>query len=299
MIYGWYYNAKVIVERKVRMARPLRLEFAGALYHVTSRGNRQEVIYGSDKDRDSFLFILAGVCKTYNWKCHAYCLMDNHYHLLMETADANLSKGMRQLNGCYTQKFNREHRCVGHVFQGRYKAILIEKDSYLIELSRYIVLNPVRAGMVHSAIDWPWSSYRATISEQATPDWLNTDWLLASFSQRKQKAIEKYKQFVKEGKGQASPWDKLKNQIFLGDEKFVELMQNQIKQDKELSEIPLSQRRAVPKEISYYAEKYKVRNEAIVAAYSSGGYSLKELGDYFKLHYSTVSGIIKNHKSKT
>jgi len=188
---------------------------------------------------------------------------------------------------------------VGHVFQGRYKAILIEKDSYLLELSRYIVLNPVRARMVHSAIEWPWSSYRATVGEQAKLSWLNTDWLLAGFGQRELIAIEKYKQFVSEGKGQPSPWDQLKNQMFLGCEKFVETMQSQIKLDKELSEIPSSQRRAKPQPLSYYAEKYKIRNQAIVFAYASGGYTLKEIGDYFKLHYSTVSGIIKNHKSKT
>lgn len=281
------------------MARPLRLEFAGALYHVTSRGNRQEDIYELDADRENFLGVLADVCEVYNWVCHAYCLMDNHYHLLVETPDANLSKGMRQLNGRYTQKFNREHRRVGHVFQGRYKAILIDKNSYLLELSRYIVLNPVRARMVYLAIDWPWSSYRATAGEQSNPSWLNTDWLLAGFSQRKSIAIEKYKQFVSEGKGQPSPWEQLKNQIFLGDEKFVQSMQNHIEMDKGLSEIPLSQRRPIPKPLSYYAEKHNIRNDAIVFAYASGGYSLKELGDYFKLHYSTVSGIIKNHKSKT
>jgi len=237
------------------MARPLRLEFAGALYHITSRGNRQESIYESDKDRENFLSILAEGCVAYNWICHAYCLMDNHYHLLIETPDANLSKGMRQLNGRYTQSFNRAHNCVGHVFQGRYKAILVEKDSYLLELSRYIVLNPVRVGMVRTTSDWPWSSYRATVGEQVKP---------------KMKAIEAYKQFVNAGKDQTSPWDKLKNQIFLGDEKFAESMLNQIDTDKSLTEIPMSQRKAIPKTLSYYAEKYAKRNEAIVYAYASG-----------------------------
>ncbi|MFT6915583.1 MAG: putative transposase [Motiliproteus sp.] len=144
------------------MARPLRLEFAGALYHVTSRGDRREDIYENDNDRDEFLSVLAAVCETYNWVCHAYCLMSNHYHLLIETPDANLSKGMRQLNGVYTQRYNHSHGRVGHVFQGRYKAILVEKENYLIDLSRHIVLNPVRAAMVFTAGDWPWSSYRAT-----------------------------------------------------------------------------------------------------------------------------------------
>jgi len=281
------------------MARPLRLEFAGALYHVTSRGNRQELIYELNADRESFLTIMSDVCKRYNWVCHAYCLMDNHYHLLVETPDANLSKGMRQLNGMYTQIFNRAHHRVGHVFQGRYKAILIDKDSYLLELSRYIVLNPVRARMVGSAEEWPWSSYLATVEQQAKPSWLNTEWLLAGFGQQKSKAIEAYKCFVSAGKGQPSPWEQLKNQIFLGDEKFVGSMQGLINVDKQLSKIPISQRRAMPKALFYYAEKYEIRNEAIISAYASGGYSLKEIGDYFDLHYSTVSGIIKNHKSKT
>jgi REP element-mobilizing transposase RayT len=113
------------------MAKPLRIEFAGALYHLTSRGNRQENIYESDGDRAQLLAVLGDVCDTYNWACHAYCLISNHYHLLIETPDGNLSKGMRQLNGVYTQSYNRAHGRVGHVFQGRYKAIVVEKEAYL------------------------------------------------------------------------------------------------------------------------------------------------------------------------
>ena len=137
------------------MARPLRLEFAGALYHITSRGDGREAIYLSDGDRELYLEVFAEVCEHCNWLCHAYCLMGNHYHLLVETPDANLSKGMRHLNGVYTQRFNRRHQRVGHVFQGRYKAILIQKESYLLEVARYIVLNPVRAGMVKHPESWP------------------------------------------------------------------------------------------------------------------------------------------------
>ncbi len=281
------------------MARPLRLEFSGALYHITSRGNRQSAIYESDEDREDFLLVLADVCKTYNWSCYAYCLMDNHYHLLIETPDANLAKGMRQLNGRYTQNVNRAHQRVGHVFQGRYQSILVDKARYLLELSRYIVLNPVRANRVRSVNDWPWSSYPATVGEQASLGWLNTRRLLAGFGRTKLKAIEAYKQFVDEGKDQPSPWGDIKNQVFLGDEKFVSSMQSKINGDEELSEIPASQRRPLPKALSYYAENYKVRNEAIVAAYGSGGYSLKEVGKYFGLHYSTVSGIVRGHKSRT
>jgi len=122
------------------MARPLRLEFARALYHVISRGDRREAIYENDTDRHLFLSLLDQVCEDHNWLCHAYCLMGNHYHLLIETPDANLCKGMRQLNGVCTQQFNHKHGRVGHAFQGRYKAILVEKQVYLLELARYIVL---------------------------------------------------------------------------------------------------------------------------------------------------------------
>lgn len=133
------------------MARPLRIEFTGALYHVTSRGDRREAIYEDDTDRIRFLEVLGQVAADFNWVVHAYCLMTNHYHLVVETPDGNLSKGMRQLNGVYTQYSNRRHRRVGHLFQGRFKAILVDRDSYLLELARYVVLNPVRAGMVSDA----------------------------------------------------------------------------------------------------------------------------------------------------
>ena len=140
------------------MTRPLRIEFAGALYHITSRGNAQGDIYTHDEERQKYLTLLANACERFDWYCHAYCQMSNHYHLLIETNSPTLSKGMKYLNGTYTQYFNRRNRRVGHVFQGRYKAILVQKANYLLELSRYIVLNPVRARMVREAVDWPWSS---------------------------------------------------------------------------------------------------------------------------------------------
>lgn len=130
------------------MSRPIRIEFSGALYHVTARGNRREAIYVDDADRERFLTVLSEVVSVFNGVCHAWCLMTNHYHLLVEAPDGNLSKGMRQLNGVYTQASNRRHGRVGHLFQGRYKAILVDSDSYLLELARYVVLNPIRAGMV-------------------------------------------------------------------------------------------------------------------------------------------------------
>lgn len=150
-------------------ARPLRIELAGGLYHVTSRGDRREDIYFNDADRRAWLETFGQVCDRFNWVCHAWCQMTNHYHIVVETIEGNLALGMRQLNGVYTQWINCSHHRVGHVFQGRYKGILVEKDNYLLELARYVVLNPVRAGMVRKAEAWPWSSYHAMVGTDDTP----------------------------------------------------------------------------------------------------------------------------------
>ena len=181
------------------MSRPLRLEFADALYHVTSRGNERKSIFLNEQDFLLFLEILSKVCKQFNWIIHAYCLMTNHYHLLVETPDANLAKGMRQLNGVFTQSFNRNHHTVGHRLQGRYKAILVDKDDYLLELCRYIVLNPVRAHMVASPNEWKWCSWHYMIGKQAPPCWLATDTLLLMFDKNRQQAIKEYIGFVQSG----------------------------------------------------------------------------------------------------
>lgn len=274
------------------MARPLRLEFAGALYHVTSRGDGREDIYLSDGDRQLFLDVISGVRERFNWTVHAYCLMSNHYHILVETPDSNLSKGMRQLNGVYTQRFNRAHERVGHVFQGRYKAILVQKEAYLWELARYVVLNPVRARMVRAPGDWPWSSYRAMIGAQVAPDWLQTRWILAAFGQNEKQAVQGYIRFVAEGKGQPSPWEQLKHQVFLGSDDFVESMRGKVSKGRDLREIPQARSRAKAKTIAHYARQCETRNQAIAAAYASGGHTMQRIGDFFGLHYSRVSKII-------
>jgi len=280
------------------MTRPLRIEFAGALYHVTSRGNAQKDIYLDDEDRETCLDVLREVCERFNWVVHAYCLMSNHYHLLVETPDGNLSQGMRHLNGVYTQRFNRKHNRVGHVFQGRYKAILVQKESYLLELARYIVLNPVRAEMVRSAKDWPWSSYQSTAGYIEAEKWLTVDWILSAFSSRKIDAVDLYRSFVSEGRNQPKPWEELKNQIYLGDSSFVDEMQCKISVKASLEEVPSIQRRQVAKSIAYYEDKYGDRDVAICRAYESGSYSMKVIGEYFKLHYSRISRVIKA-KGKT
>lgn len=275
------------------MARPLRIEFPGAHYHVTSRGDGREEIVVDDIDRERFLEVVSQVVERFNWRCHAYCLMDNHYHLLIETPEANLAQGMRQLNGVFTQRFNRRHGRVGHVFQGRYKAILVQVGAYLLELCRYIVLNPVRAGMAQSAEAWRWSSYRATAGVVAPPPWLSCDAVLAAISTDRNQAMAAYRRFVAQGAGNPSPWLDLKNQIYLGDERFVERVQSRIAADASLAEVPKSQLSRVAVSLDAYTKQAADRNDAICLAFRGGGHSMKAIGDHFGLHYSSVSKIIK------
>ncbi|GAB2914920.1 REP-associated tyrosine transposase [Rheinheimera gaetbuli] len=278
------------------MARPLRLEFPGALYHITSRGNERKDIYFDDTDFELFLLLLSKVCERYNWVVHSYCLMSNHYHLLVETPDANLSKGMRQLNGVFTQAINRKHNRVGHLFQGRYKAILVDKDAYLLELSRYIVLNPIRAKIVQQLEDWPWSNWHAFMGLRTSPRWLATDALLEMFSKQRETAREKYAVFVQQGNG-LPVWDKLTNQVFLGSDKFVQSHLTLLNEPDKLADIPKKQRSVVAKTLKDYELSAKTRNEAIAAAYDSGAYTLKEIGSHFGLHYSRVSRVVAKDKT--
>jgi len=278
------------------MTRPLRLEFSGALYHVTSRGDDRKKIYFEDADFELFLNTLGDVCEQYNWVIHAYCLMTNHYHLLIETPDGNLSKGMRQLNGVFTQAINRKHARVGHLFQGRYKSILVDKDAYLLELCRYIVLNPVRARMVESPAEWGWSSWHSMVGNMTPPVWLATDFVLSLFDRNRASAIKEYIEFVADGEG-VSIWDNLQHQIFLGGDDFIEKYQGmQHTLPGNLREIPLKQRRKPVLSLAQYQQQSSTRDEAIFLAYKSGGYTLKQVGDHFKLHYSRVSRIVAKGK---
>ncbi|MBX9868677.1 MAG: transposase [Burkholderiaceae bacterium] len=273
------------------MSRPLRLELAGGLYHITSRGDRREDIFLDDDDREYWLATLAQVCQRHHWVCHAWCQMSNHYHLIIETVEANLSQGMRQLNGVYTQSMNRKHRRVGHVFQGRYKAIMVEKDAYLLELARYVVLNPIRARMVKDINDWRWSSYPAMIGIEASPPWLQTNWLLGQFGKQRKRAIARYMDFVREGVGLPSIWDALRSQVFLGRDEFLERMQDLIDPDR--AEIPRTQRRLKTLPLVHYQKQSTTPHQAMAAAFASGDYTLQKIAEYFGVHYSTVSRAVK------
>lgn len=276
------------------MARPLRIEFEGGLYHVTSRGDGQEDIYLSDDDRLLWLALFAEVCQRFNWICHAYCLMSNHYHLLIETPDANLSRGMRHLNGVYTQRFNVAHARVGHVFQGRFKAIVVDRDAYLLELSRYVVLNPVRAHMVAHASDWPWSSYLAMVGQVAQPVWLNTDWVLSQFGANDADRVQAYTRFVDAGAGQTGIWEQLQGQIYLGGEAFVNKMYAFANDSKVSSEIPRQQIRTAGKSLDDYLVEYaQDRDTGMALAYLQDGYRMQAIATAFKVHYATVSRAVR------
>ena len=279
------------------MARPLRLEFAGAIYHVTSRGDWREDIYLDDDDRADWLEVLDKVCVRFNWVVHAYCQMTNHYHLLVETVDGNLSRGMRYLNGQYTQRFNRRHKVVGHLFQGRYKAILVQKDAYLLELTRYVVLNPVRTGMVDELEDWRWSSYPAVVGLEASPEWLDTNWLLSQFAKYRKTAIKRYRLFILEGKDLSSPLDDVRHQLLLGDDSFVNQYLEENKPE-ELREVSRAHRRSLAQPLSKYQKLYGERNEAMARAYLSGAYTMAEIGGHFGVHYMTVSRAVRQFETE-
>lgn len=275
------------------MTRPLRIELAGGLYHVTSRGDQREDIFLCETDRYVWLEILAEVCKRFNWICHGWCQMTNHYHLVVETVEGNLSQGMRHLNGVYTQRLNRTHHRVGHVFQGRYRAIMVEKDSHLLELMRYVVLNPIRAGMVSVTGDWRWSSYGAMVGTASRPDWLQTDWVLGQFGSTYGEAVMGYMDFVRAGVGQPSVWESLRSQIYLGSEAFVDRMQGLVADRSAMTEIPRTQRRPPAKSIEYYRDTKADKKTAMATAYATGDYTMQEIATCFNVHYATVSRAVK------
>jgi len=279
------------------MARPLRIEYPGAVYHITSRGNEKKPVYKDDQDRKNFLFILDKVNKRYHWLCHAYCLMDNHFHLLIETPEGNLSIGMRQLNGVYTQAFNKRHRRVGHLFQGRYKAILIQKDSHLLEVCRYVVQNPVRAGLAEDPGQWRWSSYGATEGREKPSSCLTTSWVLGQFSSKRRKAEREYREYVHRGMEKGSIWAGVRGQAILGEDDFVDNLTDYLGTHKDVPEIPKSQRYAARPALekifkgSILSDRAK-RDRMIREAVEKFGYTQRAVADYLGLHFTYVSRIL-------
>ena len=277
------------------MARPIRLEFPGAIYHVTTRGDGGEDIFTDDQDRLQFLTVLGEVVSRAGWIVHAYVLMDNHYHLLVETPNGNLSRGMRQLNGVYTQRFNSIHGSGGRVFQGRFKAILVEPDGALLELCRYIVLNPLRLKAVKNISRYRWSSYRATAGEVQAPAWLSTGWLLGHFGRSSTVAQRKYTEFVAAGINLPSPLRNVKAQVLLGSAAFVKKMKLRLLTKVDIK--PGKKKIKRPSLNSLFPLKIRkekiLRNESIRRAYQEYEYTMAEIADAAQIHFSTVSKVIK------
>ena len=280
------------------MARPLRIEYPGAVYHITSRGNEKKLIFKDERDREIFLDTLSQVDKRYNWLCHAYCLMNNHYHLIIETPDGNLSAGMRQLNGVYTQAFNRQHNRVGHLFQGRYKGILIQKDSHLLEVCRYVVLNPVRAKAVKKPEQWRWSSYQATAGIEKPHPCLSTEWILNQFGSTGRISGKAYRKFVEDGIKQESIWEAVRAQSILGEEEFTATLTDYLRGKKDIAELPKSQRYIDRPSLENIFSKnilkdISKRNRKISEAVRRHGYRQREVADYLEMHFTSISRILR------
>ncbi len=284
------------------MARPLRIEYSGAYYHVTSRGNEQRDIFRSQRDRHKFLDYLESSVVRYGAVIHGWCLMSNHYHLLIETPAANLSQIMRHINGAYTTYFNIKRKRAGHLFQGRYKAILVDADCYILELSRYIHLNPVRAGIVTTPEDYTWSSYRSYMGRDETPDWLNTDIILNYFGDSSSvNAKDKYRQFIEDAldKEYDNPLDATIASTVLGSEEFVQSITRKYLGDRRSErDVPavklLSARLSLDQIIDIVEGELGedgnlTRKVSIFFCRKFSGLKLKKIGDHFGISDAAVS----------
>ncbi len=272
------------------MARPLRICVPGGVYHVIARGNERAPIYRDDADRFRFLRTLARVVDRFGWLCHAYCLMGNHYHLLVETPRPNLPTGMQQLNGPYAQGFNDRHGRSGHVFQARYRSILVEKESHLLALCRYVVLNPVRAGVCLRPGAYYWSSYQATAGHAPAERFLATDWILSNFAATRGPAQARYRAFVAEGKPEL-----LGGRVCGERLGSTTLLSERFGHEPPLPEIPRVQVEPLPPTL---AEIFARDPDTPVAtAYRRHGYTLRSIGEHLDCHYSTVSRRLRREEA--
>jgi REP element-mobilizing transposase RayT len=271
------------------MARPLRIEFPHAVHHVMSRGNAKQTVFLDHRDRRLFLSTLWEICDRLDWDVWAYCLMPNHYHLLIQTHQRNFSRGMRDLNGRYAMAFNTRHDRVGHLFQGRFQSVLVDRNSHLLELTRYIVLNPVQAGLCDRPEAWRWSSYRAVLGLASPPPRLSCSATLALFSSDAPEACRTYAEFVLAGAATKHlAWSPVPT--IAGDDQFIASIEDHVAHPSR--EVPRAERALKP--IAAYEIEARSRNEAIRAAYESGNYRQADIARYFGLHYTTVCRILGN-----
>jgi len=295
------------------MARPLRIEYKNAYYHVMNRGAGYRDIFLRDEHHQMFFELLREIHDMFRVEIHAYCLMGNHYHLLISTPDANLSRAMRHLNGVYTQRYNRMEKTDGALFRGRFKAILIEADSYLLSVSKYIHLNPVDAGLVKKPAKYLWSSYRQFIGDETVMPWLNTSKTLSMIGARNVKP--RYKMFVESGCDEeiANVYQNDRLPSILGSDDFINSITSNLENHPEIPEtktlrpmIGLDQlvqlvanafsveKPTILASKKGRGQKNEARSAAIYLCRKYAGYSLNEIAEYFGLnHYGSVSGLVK------
>lgn len=277
------------------MSRPVRIEFPGASYHVTSRGRKGHTVFSDDEDRAVFLNVVDNVVERFGWLVHSYTLMDDHYHLVVEVPQANLSKGMRQLNGVYTQHFNRRHGSEGPIFQGRFKGVLFEKKNYLLPVCRHVLTNPTRFDESASYANYKWSSYRALSGQVNPPGLLHCDDVLGKFGKRVKDAQKKFRDYIREGLDEESPLEKRTNQVLLGSPRFLNKMQPILQGERLSKRGPKAagRRRSLKVLFRKVDEKTRPeRNDLIKKAHLEHGYTLMEIGEHLGLHYTTVSKVI-------
>ncbi|MBI4745378.1 MAG: transposase [Deltaproteobacteria bacterium] len=292
------------------MARPLRITYSGAYYHITSRGNEQRDIFKSQKDREKFLYYLDSAKERYGAAIHAYCLMSNHFHLLLETPRGNLSEIMRHIVGAYTTYFNIKRKRAGHLFQGRYKSILIEGDEYATELSRYIHLNPVRAGIVALPEEYKWSSYQSYIGQVQSPIWLKTDFVLGYFGKTGAAARKKYREFIEDlvGKEYESALKDAVGASILGSADFIkEITATHLKDREEDKNIPALrhfEERPMLSEICMSVKKTidgndkLARQASIYLSHRYSGERLRDIAELFDIGETAICEASKRFSMK-
>ena len=283
------------------MARPLRIEYPGAFYHVTSRGNERKAVFKSQRDREKFLAYLESATERYGAAIHAYCLMDNHYHLLIETPLGNLSKIMQHINGAYTMYFNTKRKRSGHLLQGRYEAILVDADEYAKELSRYIHLNPVRANLEPDPDAYEWSSCRYYTVKRKAPGWLQRDFILGYFGKRNAASMKKYRAFISSAMGQEhnNPLAEKLHSVILGSQDFLEAIKVEFlsdkKPDRELPDLnepqPKMEIAVIEKAVDRVlkCDPKLARQVKLYFCHRFSGLKLKEIGKWFGISESGVT----------
>ena len=276
------------------MARPQRIEFAGALYHVSAKGQGGGRLFHDAEDAERFLTILSRVCCRFDWAVMAFCLLPDRFELVVETRRANLSVGMRRLSGLFGQTFNRRHSRHGPVFQGRFKAVLVDRQLYLADVCREVLRAPVEAGLAAQARDWRWSSCRTMLKGKA-PDWLAKESLLGLFSDDPDIAAARFSAFVEIFLSGSDPWSDRRDQIYLGSEGFVEQIQQAVSRARDTLGLAENE---VRQPLAWFAEHYPDPHEAMARAHLDGAYSQPQVAAHFGVHYSTVSRAASRHAAE-